>query len=130
MSKLSERIKLRRQQLNLTLLYVAEELGVKEATVQRYESGEIKNIKHETISALAEILQCSPEYLMGWQDEIYASHISLSSDEKKLLEIYSLLNNEGKNKLIERAESLIDLGYSSKGDAATTTKYGTTKKII
>ncbi|MBH1941682.1 helix-turn-helix domain-containing protein [Mobilitalea sibirica] len=68
MSILNERIKERRLALDMTLLQVAEALGVKEATVQRYESGEIKNIKHETIAQLAEIFHCPPGYLMGWED--------------------------------------------------------------
>ena len=49
MGILNERIKNRRQQLGYTLLYIAEQLGVKEATVQRYESGDIKNIKHSQL---------------------------------------------------------------------------------
>lgn len=68
MSTIGDRIKERRNTLGLTLLEIAEQLNVKEATVQRYESGEIKNIKHETIVNLAEILKCSPSYLMGWDD--------------------------------------------------------------
>lgn len=70
MSTIGERIKGRRLQLNLTLLQVADFLGVKEATAQRYESGEIKNIKHDTILKLSECLSCTPAYLMGWEDEI------------------------------------------------------------
>ena len=66
---LNERIKQRRLELGFTLLQIAEILGVKEATVQRYESGEIKNIKHGTIVELAKVLRCKPSYLMGW-DEI------------------------------------------------------------
>ena len=57
MTKLQERIKERRIALNLTLLDVANLIGVKEATAQRYESGEIKNIKHETIVELAKIFK-------------------------------------------------------------------------
>lgn len=68
MSILNERIKSRRLSLNLTLSEVADFLGVKEATAQRYESGEIKNIKHETIVMLAELFKCSPAYLMGWEE--------------------------------------------------------------
>lgn len=68
MPTIGDRIKERRNALGLTLLEVAEQLNVKEATVQRYESGEIKNIKHETIVKLAEILKCSPAHLMGWDD--------------------------------------------------------------
>ena len=70
MTKLRERIKERRLALNLTLLEVAERIGVKEATMQRYESGEIKNIKHETIVKLAEVFSCTPQYLMGWSDSV------------------------------------------------------------
>lgn len=67
MGLLNERIKDMRIKHGYTLAYVAELLGIKEATMQRYESGEIKNIKHETISKLAEIYNCSPAYLMGWE---------------------------------------------------------------
>lgn len=70
MAIVNERIRQRRQQLGLTLAQVAEKLTIKEATMQRYESGEIKNIKHETITGLAEILQCSPSYLMGWSSSL------------------------------------------------------------
>jgi len=119
MSILNERIKLRRFALNMTLLYIAECLGVKEATVQRYESGEIKNIKHETIVQLAEILKCSPAYLMGWQDSPSSTTVSsISKDEAELLMLFKSLNEDGRKKLIERAEELITLGFttSEKGD--------------
>ena len=115
MGLLNDRIKQRRLQLGLTLLYVAEQLGVKEATAQRYESGEIKNIKHETIVRLAEILRCSPAYLMGWQDSPLTS--SLTAREDRMLNIFRALNDDGQEKLIERAEELRDLGYV-KGESA------------
>ena len=92
MTKLQERIKERRLSLNLTLLEVAEAIGVKEATVQRYESGEIKNIKHETIVALAGLLQCSPQYLMGWSD-------FLTDEKQKNRETFVLSKHE-KNLII------------------------------
>ncbi len=113
MGTLNDRIKYRRQQLGYTLLYIAEQLGVKEATVQRYESGDIKNIKHETVVSIAEILRCDPAYLMGWQDTLTSSS-SLSADEDKLLNTYRLLNSDGRHKLIERAEELCDLGYAKR----------------
>ena len=69
--KLQDRIKERRHALGLTLLEVADTLGVKEATVQRYESGEIKNLKLDTINALAKLFKCSPSYLVGWDFDNY-----------------------------------------------------------
>ena len=68
MATIHERIKERRIALNLTLAQVADRLGIQEATMQRYESGAIKNIKHETVVKLADILYCHPAYLMGWFD--------------------------------------------------------------
>lgn len=72
MNELKDRIKERRLALGLTLLDVANRLGVKEATVQRYESGEIKNIKHDTVLRLSQILNCTPAYLMGWDSSATA----------------------------------------------------------
>ena len=65
---LHERIKKCRLENNMTLLELANALGVREATAQRYESGEIKNLKHETVLEMSRIFNCSPVYLMGWED--------------------------------------------------------------
>lgn len=102
---LNDRIKKRRLELGLTLAQVADLLGVKEATAQRYESGKIKNIKHETILNLSKILKCEPSYLMGW-DDTYDNYISslgekvdkglpLNSDENKTYLEY--INDDGSN---------------------------------
>lgn len=65
MAILNTRIRQMRQQQHLTLAQVAQQLGVREATVQRYESGSIKNIKDSTVEALAALFGCTPEYLYG-----------------------------------------------------------------
>ena len=69
MEIIQERIKEQRKKMNMTLAVLADCIGVKEATVQRYESGAIKNIKYETITAIASALNCSPVYLLGWTDD-------------------------------------------------------------
>ena len=89
MPTIQERIKERRTALNLTLLEIAEQLNVKEATVQRYESGEIKNIKHETIVALAKILKCSPQYLMGWSNNVNDTVTPVNSDNIYMRPVYN-----------------------------------------
>ena len=80
--KLYERIKERRLAMGMTLLDVANALGVKEATVQRYESGEIKNPKHRTVLELAKIFRCSPSYLMGWEEDILPEAVMQISQSK------------------------------------------------
>ncbi len=73
MGVLNHRIKQLRTNSGLTLAELARRLDVKEATAQRYESGEIKNIKHDTVRKLAEIFDCSPSYLLGWEDSVVHS---------------------------------------------------------
>lgn len=97
MATLQKRIKERRTTLGLTLLEIAEQLNVKEATVQRYESGEIKNIKHETIVELAKILKCSPQYLMGWTEQI--NDINDNSDDE-LQEYLEELKNRSEMRML------------------------------
>lgn len=54
----------RRKEIGLTQREVAEAVGVAEATVSRWESGEIANMRRDKISALAKVLHCSPEFVM------------------------------------------------------------------
>ncbi len=61
-------IKNRRTELDLTMKQVAELVGVSEATISRWESGDIENMKRDKISALAKALRISPATLMGWDD--------------------------------------------------------------
>ena len=59
----------RRHELKLTLEDVAQRVGVTRATVHRWETGEIVNLGQSRIAALAAVLQISPEYLLGWNED-------------------------------------------------------------
>lgn len=113
MAILQDRIKERRNALGLTLLEIAEQLNVTEATMQRYENGQIKNIKHETIYALSQILKCSPSYLMGWSNSILekpaVDNGKLSDRQKRIVELFNDLTDEQQDNLIGRAEMLVEL---------------------
>ena len=76
---LSKILKTRRKELGLTLLEIANRIGVTEATVQRWESGEIKTLRQGRIAKLAEILEVSPAQLMGWDDYSSEKHSSQNS---------------------------------------------------
>ena len=101
MGILNDRIKEMRNKNGYTLAYVAEQLGIKEATMQRYESGEIKNIKHETIVRLAEIFNCSPSYLMGWENP--------TNEEVSYESMHQLIARNGKKLTTEEKMELIKL---------------------
>lgn len=62
-------VKTQRAKLGLTLDDIARYVGVSGATVSRWESGDIENIRRDKIAKLAEILRVTPAYLMGWENE-------------------------------------------------------------
>lgn len=68
MTQLSTILKQRRKELGLTLAQIADEMGVAEATVQRWESGNIKSVRYDKIGKLADILKVQPSALMGWEE--------------------------------------------------------------
>lgn len=71
-------LKARRTELGLTQLDVANAVGVSEATVSRWESGDIANMKRSRIAALASVLKISPSIIMGWNEN---PEIRLPSDD-------------------------------------------------
>jgi len=65
---LADRIKSARERKNITLKELGNRIGKTEGTVQRYESGNIKNPTGPIIEKMAEVLDVNPAYLMGWID--------------------------------------------------------------
>lgn len=66
-----DKIKTLRLSRNLTMDELAKMVGVSTPTIQRYESGEIKNVRRDKIYNLSKALGTTPAYLMGWEDEIF-----------------------------------------------------------
>jgi len=66
---IGERIKMRRAILGLSADEVAERLNKSRATIYRYENGEIEKMPTTVLEPLAVVLQTTPAYLMGWEEE-------------------------------------------------------------
>lgn len=62
-------LKERRMQLNLTQKEVADRVGVSEATISRWEGGQIANMKRQYIAAYAAALQTTPGFIMTGKEE-------------------------------------------------------------
>lgn len=60
------RIKSRRESLDLSFQQLADLTGMSKSTLQRYETGGIKNIPLDKLEVLAKALQTSPEWILGW----------------------------------------------------------------
>ena len=65
------RIKNRRLQLGMSVDDVSERLGKNRATIYRYESDSSENLPITVLEPLAEILETTPAYLMGWSEDPY-----------------------------------------------------------
>ena len=64
MDEIGKKIQDRRKELGLTLEDVGQAVGVGRSTVQRWESGMIKNMGRDKIAALAKVLHMDPVELV------------------------------------------------------------------
>ena len=85
--EISETIRRRREELDLTLLDIAKKVGVSEATIQRYESGKIKNIRQDKIVKLAAALKFTPAELLGWDEEIQTELEENKTGDKRVYKV-------------------------------------------
>lgn len=63
--EIGRRIKIRRQELNMTQGDVAANVGIAISTVGRYEAGQIESIKLPVIEAIARAIRVNPDWLIG-----------------------------------------------------------------
>ena len=65
---IGERIKMRREYLNISQDELAKKLGYKSrSSINKIELG-INDITQSKIKAIADILETTPAYIMGWED--------------------------------------------------------------
>lgn len=119
---IGERIKQRRTELDLSVDEIASRLGKNRATVYRYENSDIENLPTTVLEPLSKILETTPAYLMGWEQNLNGfedgssksdfvvdllSDIPLTEHVKKL----QLLNEEHKQTIFDN----IDYWYDKEG---------------
>ncbi|MBR2895556.1 MAG: helix-turn-helix transcriptional regulator [Oscillospiraceae bacterium] len=127
-----EKIKHLRQTQGATLEEIGNIVGVSKATVKRWESGEIANLRRDKIYKLAQALHTTPAYLMGWEDDdptrsewndYLFRQIERAKQEgqvvdlnidKRLISAFEQLNTEGQEKLIDYADDLVRSGKYKK----------------
>ncbi len=65
---LGDRVRSRRVKLDLTQEQVAAASGLKQFHISRIESGDIKDVKGDTLRRLARALGCTTDYLVGMHE--------------------------------------------------------------
>ena len=80
------RIKFLRTKRGMSIEELATKLGKNRTTVYRYENGDIENLPLDILNPLAEALDTTPAYLMGWvenenEKEMLSTKISDGKEE-------------------------------------------------
>lgn len=70
MQNIMSRMKKRREELDMSYQTLSDKVGISKSTLQRYETGYIKNMPVDKLEDIADALQVSPAYLMGWAEEV------------------------------------------------------------
>ena len=121
---IGQRIRSQREKLGLTQEELAKKLGYKSrSSVNKVETS--RELSNKKVLQYAEALDCSPAYLMGWEeidshfsgheasDEVYRKFTQNiekhHGKEKELIDIYRQLSDENKNKTIQYSKGLLSV---------------------
>ena len=106
------KIKQLRESLDMTQEELGKILGVKKAAINKYETGTVVNLKRSTIETLCNIFNVTPQYLLSdsdFSDFSPSSSMQLTEQEEHLVTSFRGLNEEGREKAVERVEELLDV---------------------
>ena len=106
-----QKLKARRIELDLTMLEVAKKTGVSEATVSRWESGDIANMRRDKILLLAHALQVDPSFIMDEEKQIHHNSNSITllifNMNNKEIHNHTAPDNKSVNEINKLAKALM-----------------------
>lgn len=108
--RVARNIKKYRAKKGMTLKELAEKVGITEATMQKYEAGNIKSITMDMFYKIADALGIPSENLSEWEDgehEEYRKQRRID-EESKLLKKYNMLSKGHKRAVRTLIDSLIE----------------------
>ena len=114
MESMGTRIKNLRLENNMTLEELGNKVGVGKSTVRKWENGMIANMRRDKIAKLADALNVSPAYLMGWNEssapaatiELHNVHCE-TKNEADLVLSYRKLNEHNQRKVLTYSQNLL-----------------------
>ncbi len=100
-----KKIKQRRKELNYSYQDLADRTKMSKSTLQRYETGSIKNIPLDKLEVLSKALKISPIQLIGIEEKNHYNTVNEASttysiftkEEEKLIYNYRKLSKEAKD---------------------------------
>ena len=76
-----QRIRFRREELNIGQTELAEKINVSKQTLYKYETDIVTNIPSDKVEALAHALDTTPQYIMGWDENDVIVDLKSSPEE-------------------------------------------------
>lgn len=64
---IGQRIQARRKELKMSADELGKRIGKDRSTVYRYEKGDIENLPWDVLEPIANALETTQQYLMGWE---------------------------------------------------------------
>lgn len=103
-----KRLKELRESKGISQVDLAIKINESKQTLYKYENDIITNVPSDKIELMAEVLDCSPAYLMGWIDtplmkdykeivDYYAKGDELSLEETEIIERYRIASKDTQN---------------------------------
>lgn len=68
MDMLVKRLRRRREELGMSYQDLGDKTGLNKSTLQRYESGFIKDMPLSKLQIIADALNVDPDYMLGWSE--------------------------------------------------------------
>lgn len=106
LNSIMNRIKNRRLELGFSYQDLAQKTNMSKSTLQRYETGSIKNMPIDKLSVIANALNVDPIWLLGFTTTKSSTEYSLEDAEH--LKNFRKLNDLGRAKVIAYTSDLID----------------------
>jgi transcriptional regulator with XRE-family HTH domain len=105
-----ERIKQHRLEKGWTQEELGKHLGVGKAAIQKYESGQVQNLKSSTIKTLCELFDARPfDFIFDDLDYEEKPEVQIVNVKTNLLKIFTTLNAAGQQKIIDYAADLSEI---------------------
>lgn len=98
--KVADNIKKYRKDADITLKELALKVGITEATMQKYEAGNIKTVGTEMVIKIANALGVEPSKILGWEE-------NKKNIGAEILKKYNLLTNEHQKVVNDLIDSLL-----------------------
>ena len=86
MQEIMNRMKSRREELDMSYQTLSDKVGISKSTLQRYETGSIKNMPIDKLEDIAKALNVSPSSLMGWDEPSEPTTIAAHFDGSEYTE--------------------------------------------